>query len=133
MGALFKTLRGILSSAGASDAGKVPLLNADGKLDASFISDSATQRGTATAPASGTHSTSASVVFPAPFTTPPFVIPLLKQASIVAANSGAIGTIAVTSVTTTGFSVSINSNVDDQSSEWSISIAPVFDWIALQV
>lgn len=37
MSAPFKTRAGVLSSAGSGDAGKVPLLNAQGRLDISFV------------------------------------------------------------------------------------------------
>lgn len=110
MGALFKTLKGILSSAGASDAGKVPLLGSDGKLHSSFLEPAVPtqvvqiQRGTAAVAASGAKTASKTVTFASPFATTPTVVLICGNAN----TAGVVPKAMATSVGTGGFTVSLS-------------------------
>lgn len=131
MAAPFKTRLGVITSVGAADAGKIPVLDADGKISDSMLPFSNFQAGSASAPNTGTKSTTQTVMFPTVFTSTPFVFPVLRQASITA--SGVPGTIAVTAITPTYFTVVINVNDDDTSGSWDINTSPNFDWWAVQL
>lgn len=83
------------------------------------------QRGSGTAPATGIHSTSASITFPTAFKSPPFV-----QAVGRALVSGAIGVFATpTVISTTGASLTFSTN-DDNSAAAVVNSMP-FDWLAI--
>lgn len=87
------------------------------------------QRGTATAPASGSHSTSIAIVFDEEFEEAPMVFPQINQASICAA--GLIGCCGVTSISTLGATINVNVNDDDDRAQFNI-VSPVsLYWMAV--
>ncbi len=105
MTAPFKTRKAVLTSAGASDAGKVPLLGSDGKLHSSFMAASVQiQRGTAAVAARGTKTASKTVTFASPFTAAPTVVLTCGNANV----AGVVPKAMATSVGTNGFTVSLS-------------------------
>lgn len=131
MAAPFKTRLGVIDSVGSPDAGKVVILNEDGKVSDSMLPFSNMQAGSASAPNTGTKVTGTTVYFPTVFTSTPFVFVVLRQAAIT--SSGVPGVIVVTTITPTYFTVSINVNDDDTSGGWDINTSPNFDWWAVQI
>ncbi len=131
MAAPFKTRKGVSISGGATDAGRVVITADNGRIDDSFLPFRNLQIGSTAADNTGTHSTVGSVSFARPFSSVPKVVPVLRQAQI--CDAGVPGTVAISSVSTTGFSFVINTNVDDTNAAWNINVAPVIDWFAFEV
>ncbi len=105
MTAPFKTRKAVLSSAGAGDAGKVPLLGSDGKLHSSFMTASVQiQRGTESVAASGAKTASKTVTFASAFATAPTVMLTCGNANV----AGVVPKAMATSVGTGGFTVSLS-------------------------
>lgn len=87
------------------------------------------QRGTATAPASGSHATSIAIVFDDEFEEAPMVFPQINQASICAA--GLIGCCSVTSISTLGCTINVNVNDDDDRAQFNIVSPVALYWMAV--
>lgn len=87
------------------------------------------QWGNGTASASGSHRTSATVTFATAYASPPEVFPVIKQTQICAA--GLIGAVSVTDITTTGCTVQIDVNDDDDRSQFNILSSVAFGWHAV--
>ena len=128
----FKTRKAVLTSAGASDAGKVPLLGSDGKLHSSFMTASVQiQRGTAAVAASGAKTASKTVTFASPFAATPTVVLTCGNAN----TKGVVPKAMATSVWTGGFTVSLSTLTGGSSadgfSDSNIDAAINVNWIAV--
>lgn len=86
-------------------------------------------RNVATAPASGSHSTSIAITFEEEFEDPPMVFAQINQASICAA--GLIGCCGVTSITTTGATINVDVNDDDDRAQFNIVSPVALYWMAV--
>lgn len=86
-------------------------------------------RNVATAPASGSHSTSIAITFEEEFDDPPMVFAQINQASICAA--GLIGCCGVTSITTTGATINVDVNDDDDRAQFNIVSPVALYWMAV--
>lgn len=85
------------------------------------------QTGSGSAPASGSHTTQVSVTFATPFKTTPKVMAAPTSASF--ASSGYLVALSVVNASTTGFTVSMDTNSSDGSNGNIISAVP-FDYVA---
>lgn len=130
MAAPLKTRGAVLTSSGSGDAGRVPLLGPDGKLDPSFFQAfGASESGSAVAPGTGSHTTQLAVLFTTPFASVPFIMiqPSITNAT---ASDGYLAVWSITTKSTTGFTVKFDINA--ASGIGNIVNIP-FDWLALQV
>lgn len=130
MASPLKTLSGILSSSGSGDAGKIPLLGPDGKLDPSFFSSfGAIDYGSAVAPSGGGHVATLSVPYGVTFGVAPFVtiMPTIVDAT---ASDGYLVAWSITANSTTGFTVKFDINAAS-------GIGPIinitFRWLAIEL
>lgn len=85
------------------------------------------EMGSGSAPASGAHTTQQAVTFATPFKTTPKVMAMPTSASF--ASSGYLVAVSVINVSTTGFTVSMDTNSSDGSNGNIISAVP-FDYVA---
>ncbi|WDS36250.1 hypothetical protein [Pseudoxanthomonas sp.] len=129
MASPLKTRKGVLSSSGSGDAGKVPLLGSDGTLDASFLGGfGLAESGSTTAVSGGGHTATTSVTYTGTYSNPPFVIvmPLVSEA---VSGGGFLPAYSFPSQTSTGFTIKFDIN-EGSSSVGAIVDIP-FRWIAL--
>lgn len=141
MTAPYKTRRGVLTSAGSSDAGAIPLLGPLGLLDPSFLATQSSYRaGVDTAPVPGPSSrfqTFKAVLFSAPF--PTGVVPVIlitPQSGPFAGGNGVTGYgvdfwIQNGTVSESGFTVVFNSNHGESNADGDIINPVVFGWLAI--
>lgn len=85
--------------------------------------------GTATLPASGTHTASLAVAFPTPFNAAPYFIGCTSTTGGISP-LGAQGTITAQGQSATGFTINLDVNIDSVDSGWNINVAAVVQWIA---
>lgn len=85
------------------------------------------QMGAASAPTSGNHTTTTTVTFPIPFATTPVVMASVSNSAF--ASSGYLVALAITNVSTTGFTIAFDTNSSDGSNGNIIAPVP-FNWIA---
>ena len=86
------------------------------------------QYGSASAPSSGTRQTAVSVTFATPYDSAPFIVEVMPR-NVTHTSGGQIGVPAVTSKSTTGFSVQFDSDDFGQSNASFINALP-FDWVS---
>lgn len=130
MTAPLKTRGAVLTSSGSGDAGRVPLLGPDGKLDPSFFQAfGASEAGSAVAPSGGGHIAITSIVFTTPFSVAPFVtiMPTIINST---ASDGYLVTWTITAHDVNGFTVKFDINAAS-------GIGPItnisFRWLALSI
>lgn len=133
MSAPYKTRRGAVVSSGETSAGCIPVANAAGRIDPSWIDNgsAASQRlssGSAIAPASGADQTDVAVVFADAFNTAPRVAILVTSGAI--AGSGALVSYLNAPATTTGFHAYFDL-AEGAGSPSTIDVDVHFDWIAV--
>lgn len=130
MTAPIKTRGAILTSSGSGDAGRIPLLGPDGKLDTSFFGAiKSIETGSAVAIAGGGHVATVAVVFTTPFPTTPFIMiqPTITDAT---ASNGFLAVWSVPISSTTGFTAKFDLN----EASGSFTITNInFKWLALEV
>lgn len=85
------------------------------------------QMGAGSAPASGNHTSSTTVTFPVPFATTPVVMASVSGTTF--ASSGYLAALAISNVSTTGFTIAFDTNSSDGSNGNIIAPVP-FNWVA---
>lgn len=131
MTAPLKTRGAVLTSSGSGDAGRVPLLGPDGKLDPSFFQAfGASETGSAVALTGGAHVSQIAVNFtPGRFVTAPFVaiMPTFLNATL---SNGFLAAWSIPLCDTAGFTVKFDLN--EASGGFTIIDLP-FRWLALSI
>lgn len=87
------------------------------------------QYGQETMPITGTHTTSKAVVFPTVFSSSPKVFLTTQTPGITPL--GATGCPATPGISTTGFTLNLDVNIDSSDTGWNISTAAVVSWVAI--
>lgn len=85
-------------------------------------------RGTATAAASGTKTTSVNVTYPTAFSSIPFVIAVAKGTGFTSV--GYLGDVSVSNESTTGCTINYNTNHGEANADGNISSSVPFNWFA---
>lgn len=130
MTAPMKTRGAVLTSSGSGDAGRIPLLGPDGKLDPSFFQAfGAAQSGSAVASPIDVRTALDVVTFTTAFATTPFIIimPTISDATL---SNGFLAVWSVPIHDTAGFTVKFDLN----ESSGSFSIVNItYKWLALEL